>query len=129
MTDDIDIIAAALSGDRRAVYIDQLKRIETELIARLAVNITTRETIHNLLHEIRNDLLRLEAPHDGLGDDPSTLTDRIVLKREWRQLVRSLAEEQRSCWADTQALKSEARIVEKELLTLAHRDRRRGEFA
>jgi len=128
VTDDIDIVAAALSGDRQAVLTDQLRRIETELIGRLAVNITTRENIHNLLADLRADLLKLEPPHDGLGDDPSTLTDRIALKREWRSLVRELSEEQRSCWADTQALRTEARQVEKELLQVRQRDKRLGDF-
>ena len=128
MTDDIDIIAAALSGDRQSVMKDQLRRIETELIGRLAVNITTRENIHNLLADIRADLLKLEPPHDGLGEDPSTLTDRIALKREWRALVRELSEEQRSCWNDTQALHAEARLVEKELLQSRQRDKRLGGF-
>jgi hypothetical protein len=57
-----------------------------------------------------------------------TLRERLGLQREFRALVRELSEEQRSCWHDTQALKAEARLVEKELLQLKQRDKRLGEF-
>lgn len=128
MTDDIDIINAALSGDRRAVLKDQLRRIDTEIIERLAVNITTREAIHEQLTDLRRDIMSCEPAHHGLPDDPVIRRDRFVLKRDYRKLVLDLAEEQRSCWHDTQALKTEARLVEKELLTLAQRDRRLSDF-
>jgi hypothetical protein len=127
VTDDIDIIAAALTGDRQAVLKDQLRRIDLEIITRLAINLTTRHAIHELISHVRGDQLRLEAP-EGLGEDPSTLRERMALQREFRALVRELSEEQRSCWHDTQALKTEARQVEKELLQLKQRDRRLSEF-
>lgn len=122
---DIDVIAAALSGDRHAVLKDQLRRIEIEIVARLAINITTREAIHHRITDLRTDLLKLAPPHDGLGDDPTTLRDRLSLKREMRLLLRELSDEHRSCWSDTQALRTEARIVEKELLQHQYRDKRR----
>jgi hypothetical protein len=128
VTDDIDIIAAALTGDRQAVLKDQLRRIDLELIGRLAVNLTTRHAIHELIAHVRADQLRIEAPHEGVADDPMTLRERMGLQREFRALVRELSEEQRSCWHDTQALKAEARLLEKELMQLHQRDRRLGAF-
>jgi len=128
VTEDIDIISAALTGDRQAVLKDQLRRIELEIVTRLAINLTTRHAIHELIAHVRADQLRIEAPHEGMGDDPMTLRERMGLQREFRALVRELSEEQRSCWHDTQALKAEARQVEKELLQLTQRDRRLGEF-
>ncbi len=116
MTKDIDIIAAALTGDRQAVLKDQLRRI------------ATRHAIHELLAHVRADQLRIEPLHEGLPEDPLTLRERLGLQREFRMLVRELSEEQRSCWHDTQALKAEARLVEKDLLQLKQRDRRLGEF-
>jgi hypothetical protein len=128
VTEDIDIIAAALTGDRQAVLKDQLRRIDLEIVTRMAINLTTRHAIHELLSHVRGDQLRIEPAHDGLPEDPSTLRERLGLQREFRMLVRELSEEQRSCWHDTQALKAEARLVEKELLQLKQRDRRLGEF-
>jgi len=127
-SEDIDIIAAALTGDRQTVLKDQLRRIDIEIISRLAINLTTRHAIHDLLAHVRADQLRLEPLHEGMAEDPATLRERLGLQREFRQLVRALSEEQRSCWDDTQALKAEARLVEKELLQLRQRDRRLGEF-
>lgn len=129
VTEDIDIIAAALTGDRQAVLKDQLRRIEIEIVTRLAINLTTRHAIHELLARIRADQLRLEPFHEGLPEDPATLRERLALQREFRAFVRELSEEQRSCWRDTQALKAEARLAEKELLELRQRDRRLGEFS
>lgn len=128
MTDDIDVISAALNGDRRAVLTDQLRRIDVEIIERLAINITTREALHELLREVRQDILHLE-PHAGNPDDPTSRRDRLGLQKEYRILVRELSAEQRSCWMDTQALKLEARTIEKELLALQQRDRRLRDFA
>jgi hypothetical protein len=128
VTEDIDIIAAALTGDRQAVLKDQLRRIDTEIIMRLAINLTTRHAIQELLAHVRADQLRLEPEHEGLPENPTTLRERLGLQREFRMLIRELSEEQRSCWADTQALKTEARGVEKELLQLRQRDKRLGDF-
>lgn len=128
VTEDIDIIAAALTGDRQAVLKDQLRRIDGEIITRLAINLTTRHAIHELLAHVRADQLRIEPAHEGLPENATTLRERLGLQREFRQLVRELSEEQRACWNDTQALKAEARLLEKELLQLKQRDRRLGEF-
>src|ERR1051325_2573310 len=128
VTEDIDIISAALSGDKRAVLKDQLRRIDTQIIERLAVNITTREALHEQLTDLRRDILTLEPLHHGLQDDPVIRRDRFVLKRDYRKAVGDLSEEQRNCWRDTQALKTEARQVEKDLLGLHLRDTRLRDF-
>jgi hypothetical protein len=128
LTDDIDIITAALHGDKQAVLKDQLERIDREIIERLAINITTRTSLHELMREVREDVLLLEPPHLNAPDDPTKRHERLGLKREYRYLVKDLMAEQRSCWNDTQALKTEMRIVEKELLALKQRDRRLTEF-
>ena len=128
MTDDVDIINAALSGDKRAVLKDQLRRIDIEIIERLAVNITIREALHEQLTDLRRDIIALEPAHEGLPDDPVIRRDRFVLKREFRKLVGDLYAEQRDCWRDTQPLKTEARHVENDLLALHQRDRRLQDF-
>lgn len=128
VNDDIDVITAALHGDKRSVLKDQRERIDREIIDRLAINITARTTIHELISEVRQDILSLEPPHAGVPDDPVARHERLHLKEEYRRLVLRLADEQRSCWTDTQALKGEARNIEKDLLGLEQRDRRLTEF-
>jgi hypothetical protein len=128
MTDEFDVIRAALIGDKQAVLQDQLARIDTEALQRLAINITTREALHHVLHEMREEITRLEPPHHGAPDDARREHERLLIKRDYWQLLLRLSEEQRSCWNDTQHLKGEARIVEKELLTVRQRDRRLQDF-
>lgn len=123
---DVDIIAAALSGDRRAVITEQLETIEREIIERLAINLTTRQAIHELIHEVRQDILSLE-PHEGESDLRSQ--ERFALKEEFRKLVLRLADEQRDCWNDKQELKKEARALQAALSTLRIRDKRLAEFS
>jgi hypothetical protein len=128
MTDEFDVIRAALTGDKQAVLKDQLTRIDQEVLQRLAINITTREALHNILHEVRAEILRLEPVHEGAPDDARREHERLILKRDYWQFLLRLSEEQRSCWQDTQHLKNDARFAEKELLTIRHRDRRLDEF-
>ena len=128
MREDIDIITAAISGDKRAVLKDQLERLDREIIDRLAINITARQSIHELISDVRRDILEHEPPHEGAPDDLNIRRDRMMLKREFRTLVKDLLIEQRSCWNDTQVLKAEVRNVERDLLVLKQRDRRLTEF-
>jgi hypothetical protein len=124
---DIDVIAAAISGDRKAVLQEQLASIDRERIERLAINITTREAIHELLADLRHDILRLE-PHSGEADEAMRAHERFALKEEFRRLVLRLSDEQRDCWNDKQALQAEARQLLQQLTTLDRRDRRLTEF-
>lgn len=126
--DDIDIIHAAMSGDRQTVLKDQLERIDREITQRLAINITTRHAVHELIMELRNDIISLDPPHEGAPDDIGARHERLVLKRELRALTVRLMDEQRACWTDKQTLHTEARLVEKELLTQRLRDRRLTDY-
>jgi hypothetical protein len=128
MNDEFDVIRAALTGDKQAVLQDQLTRIDQEVLQRLAINITTRETLHTVLREVREEILRLEPAHDGAPDDARREHERLILKRDYWQFLLRLGDEQRSCWQDTQHLKTDARHAEKELLTVRQRDRRLQEF-
>ncbi len=128
MKDDIDIIHAAMSGDRQTVLKDQLERIDREITQRLAINITTRHAVHELIMELGNDIIALEPPHDGAPDDLGARHERLLLKRELRELTIRLVDEQRACWNDKQTLQTEARLVEKELLTQRLRDKRLTDY-
>jgi hypothetical protein len=123
---DIDIIRAAINGDAQAVITAQIGSIQREIVQRLAINITTREAIHELISGVRHTKLQLEPAHDGLPDDQRDRHERLLMEHEYRSFVVRLTEEQRSCWNDVQRLKTELRGCERELLALQKRDRRQA---
>lgn len=123
---DIDVIRSAISGDAQAVLKAQVASVQREIIERVAINITTREAIHELLSGVRHTILQLEPLHEGLPDDQRNRHERLLLEHEYRTLVLRLSEEQRSCWNDVQRLKSELRMVTRELSSLQRRDQRVG---
>lgn len=124
MPNDIDIIRSAINGDARAVITEQIDSIQREIVQRLAINITTREAIHELISGVRHTTLEFEPAHEGIPDDPRNRHERLLLGHEYRTLIVRLSEEQRSCWNDVQRLKTELRQCERELLTLQKRDKR-----
>lgn len=121
---EIDAIASAMNGDRRAVLRHQAARVQREIVERLAINIRTRETIHELVSEVRRATLQLEPAHEGLPDDPRARQERMLLEHEYRALILRLSDEQRSCWLDVQRLKAELRGLERDLLAQHKRERR-----
>lgn len=123
---DIDVIRSAMTGDARAVLQHQAARVQREIIERLAINITTREAIHELISAVRHTILALAPAHDGLPDDPRERHERLALEHEYRTLILRLSEEQRACWNDVQRLKSELRGCERDLLALEQREKRFG---
>jgi hypothetical protein len=123
---DIDSIRAAITGDYQAVLKQQVDLVQREIIERLAINITTREAIHELISHVRRSILQLEPAHEGLPDDPGARRERLVLEHEFRTLVLRLSEEQRNCWSDVQRLKAELRLCERDLLGHQKRDARLG---
>lgn len=128
MTDDIDIVAAALSGDKKAVLKEQLTRIDREILERVMIELLTRASIEDDVRDLREQLLQLQPAHQGVPDDPVQRRDRLALKKEELDLTKELREERRECWNDVQALKREERDVQKELSTTERRDKRLHEF-
>lgn len=128
MTDDIDIVAAALSGDKKAVLKDQLKRLEREELERLVLEILSKATIAQEILDIRNEILRLEPLHEELGDDPMKRRDRLALKKEVLTLSKEVRDDERGTWRDVQNLKREEREVQKELIGTKQRDQRLRDF-
>lgn len=126
-TDDIDIVAAALSGDKVAVLKDQLQRLEREILERIVIELLTRTTIEHEVADLRNEILNLQ-PGEGQADDPMARRDRLALKKECLELSGEIRSERRDAWKDVQHLKTEERIVEKELLTVQQRDKRLRDF-
>lgn len=128
MTDDIDIVAAALSGDKKAVLKEQLRLIDREILERLMIELLTRDGIEHDVADIRNEIIQLQPDHDGNPDDPVKRRDRLALRKEELDLTKELREEREGCWRDVKDLKREERDVQKELTTIEKRDKRLSDF-
>ena len=84
---DIDVIRSAMTGDARRLLQHQMSRAQREIVERLAINIRTREAIHELISGVRQTILALEPAHDGLPDDPRARHERLALEHEYRTLM------------------------------------------
>lgn len=125
--DDIDSVTAALSGDKRAVLHEQLKKIKREKLERFVVEVLTNKDIAELVSELRNELLRMQPP-DGQREDPQERRDRLTIEKEMLDLKKEGRDETRTTWRDVQNLEREQRDIEKELTTTAQRDKRLHDF-
>ena len=111
MTDDrpneLDGVLDALHGDRKALLTSQLRSIEEEVVERRLIATDTTLVVHDEVGELTNELLNLP---DGQRQE------RLQLAREQRGLRREVRDELRNAWKEVQALRTEERLVEKELL-------------
>src|SRR5262245_24919494 len=113
--DDIDIISAALHGDKQAVLKHQLAQIDREILENIFLELAQRHSLHDEIDELRKQLLALE-PADAQPDDPAKRKDRLKLQDQ----VLSETKEERTLELRTRdanaELKREQREKEGELL-------------
>ena len=125
--DDIDIISAALHGDKQAVLKHQLGQISRELLENIFLELAQRHTLHDEIETLRKQLLVLE-PADMHPDDPAKRKDRLKLQEQ----VLSETREERALELKTRdanaELKREEREKEGELLGTHLKDKRLREF-
>lgn len=76
---EIDIISAALHGDKRAVLEAQLKAIDHEILEYILLELAQRHDIHEEIAELRNQALRL-TPDEHEPDDPTKRKDRLKIE-------------------------------------------------
>lgn len=77
--DDIDIIAAALHGDKQTVLRHQLAGISREILENIFLELAQRYSLHDEIDAYRRQLLALE-PRDGQPDDPALRKDRLKVQ-------------------------------------------------
>lgn len=125
--DDIDIISAALHGDKQTVLKHQLAQIDREILENIFLELAQRHSLHDEIDELRKQLLALE-PADTQPDDPAKRKDRLKLQDQ----VLSETKEERALELKTRdanaELKREEREKEGELLGTHLKDKRLREF-
>lgn len=125
--EDIDIIAAALHGDKQTVLRHQLAGISREILENIFLELAQRHALHDEIDDLRKQLLVLEPPETN-PDDPVKRKDRLKLQDQLLQETkeeRALALKTRDANAE---LKREEREKEGELLGSQLKDKRLREF-
>jgi hypothetical protein len=113
--DEIDIISAALDGDKQTVLKHQLAQINRDILENIFLELAQRYSLHKEIDELRKQFIALE-PAEAQPDDPAKRKDRLKLQE---QLLAETKEE-RAVELKTQdanaALKREEREKQGELL-------------
>ena len=126
-SDDIDIINAALHGDKRTVLQHQLREIDREILEYIMLELAQRHGIHEEIGELRKQYLQLTC-HEHEPDDPVKRKDRLKVQdqiltdeREERALALKVKD-------TTKDLRREEREKQGELLRIDLREKRLKEF-
>ena len=125
MTDDrndLDIISAALHGDKKNVLRAEIILVRNDLAHRLRINTAQTQALRAELDTVRHRILNI-APPDG-----TPTRDVLAQEKEAAALTRELREEEKDCWNDTLHLREVERQLLVQLAFLDQRDRRLREF-
>lgn len=125
---EIDIISAALTGDKRAVLQHQLKEISREILEYIVLELAQRHDIHEEILGLRNQALQLTPPEHE-RDDPVMRKDRLKIEaailadqREERQLALKVKD-------TTKDLRREEREKQGALMEIDLREKRLKDLA
>ncbi len=123
--EDIDVITAALHGDKKAVLRAELVLVHNELGQRLRINTAQRDALNAELAAVRQRIIDLSPP----GDSGTRHThDELAQEKEFSRLTQEWRKEQKDCWSDMQHLREVERNLLVQLAFLDQRDRRLREF-
>jgi len=123
MTSDIDIISAALHGDKKTVLRAELALVRDEIAQRLRINDDQRHALLEELHGVRNRILQLE-PDPNLTSQGDGMRNWLGQTKEQIELQKTLLQEQKDCWNDIQHLRDVERNLLVQLAFLDQRDER-----
>lgn len=107
--DDIDIIAAALHGDKQTVLKHQLGQISREILENLFLELAQKHSLHEEITEYCRQRLALE-PRDGQPDDPALRKDRMKIQEQ----IAANQREERSLELKTRDANAELKREERE---------------
>jgi len=127
MTNDIDIISAALHGDKQTVLRAELALVRDDLAQRLGINTKQHTLIEEELRAVRQRILDLSVPGEVEGETRHT-REELEQEKEYAKLTTELRREEKDCWNDLQHLRDVERNLLVQLLFLDQRDRRLREF-
>ena len=126
----IDIISAALHGDKKSVLTAELEMVRDEIKQRLDISKKQHALLTEELVIVRQRIFAL-APFDP-EKPPTTLPtfarEELEQEREAAVLMKEEREEVKECWNDVQHLRDVERSLLSQLLFLDQRNARLQEF-
>lgn len=125
--DDIDIISAAMHGDKQMVLRAELALVRDDLAQRLHINTEQKQMIEEELAGVRQRILDLSPAAEADGDTRHA-REELEQEKAFAQLTTEEREEEKDCWNDIQHLRDVERNLLTQLMYLEQRDRRLREF-
>jgi hypothetical protein len=122
---DIDIISAALHGDKQTVLRAELALVRDDFAQRLGINTKQRAVIEEELRAVRQRILDVSV-HAQQGARHTR--EELDQEKEYAKLTTELRQEDKDCWNDVQHLRDVERNLLVQLLFLDQRDQRLREF-
>src|SRR5215216_2961133 len=110
--ENIDIISAALHGDKQTVLRTELALVRDEIAQRQGINRQQHQMLADELQSVRNRIAVLQPGEGELPLAPDSRKDLLAEQKAHAVLAQELREEQKDCWNDVQHL----RDVERNLL-------------
>lgn len=123
-----EIIKAALHGDKEIVLAQQHLSIEQQIAERERLDKENLLKVVEDLAAVHNEVLSLTPDEGQARAGPEQRRDMIALVKEEIGLSKEMRAETRDTWKDIQQLKTEERIVEKELTQVEQRKKRYDEL-
>lgn len=123
--EDIDLITAALHGDKKAVLRAELVLVHNELGQRLRINTAQRDALATELSAVRQRIIDLSPPGDA---GTHHTREELAEEKEYAKLAHEWRQEQKDCWNDLQQLRGVERNLLVQLAFLDQRDRQLREF-
>lgn len=127
MTDELDVVNAALNGDQRTVLQQQLREIRREILEYILLELAQRHEMHEEIRQLRDERLKL-APDEHEADDPTKRKDRMRIEQEILGETREQRALQLKIRDTTKDLKREERDKQAELLRIDLREKRVRDF-
>lgn len=123
-----EVIRAALHGDKEIVLTQQHMSIEQQIAERERIDKENLLKVAADLAAVHNEVLALTPDEMQARAGPEARRDIINLVKEEIGLSKEMRAETRDTWKDIQMLKTEERIVEKELTQVEQRKKRYDEL-
>lgn len=122
--ENIDIISAALHGDKQTVLRTELALVRDEIAQRQGINRQQQALLREELQSVRNRIVLLQPGEGELPRTPDVRKDLLSEQKAQAALSQELREEQKDCWNDIQHLREVERNLLTQLAFLDQRDRR-----
>jgi hypothetical protein len=125
---NIDIISAALHGDKQTVLRTELALVRDEIAQRQGINRQQQLLLQEELQSVRNRIVLLQPGDGELPRTPDVRKDLLAEQKAAAMLAQESREETKDCWNDIQHLRDVERSLLTQLAFLDQRDRRLREF-